>query len=188
MTISALESKGEPLKRVIDSLNHASLKMINWGTSSSISFQIQHVILSKSYISLADRHLLIDFILSWEFHRLLGDYCVFRHVYHLIFANLDILIFDFQGMFMVARFTGIIFHGLITLPVLYFLANRENSYKYLYNCLPAFMLAFGTSSSAATLPMTIKCVQERNGISAPVASFVCSTGATINMDAAGFFF
>lgn len=49
---------------------------------------------------------------------------------------------------------------------------------------PAFLLAFGTSSSAATLPMTIKCCEENNKISPAVANFVCSTGANINMDAA----
>ena len=44
------------------------------------------------------------------------------------------------------------------------------------------MLAFSTSSSAATLPHTLKTAQEKLGVDESVASFVLPTGATINMD------
>ena len=48
--------------------------------------------------------------------------------------------------------------------------------------LPALLTAFSTSSSAATLPITIECVEERAGVSNKVSSFVLPLGATINMD------
>jgi len=47
---------------------------------------------------------------------------------------------------------------------------------------PAQLLAFSTSSSAATLPVTMERVEEHLGVEAEVASFVCPIGATINMD------
>ena len=56
--------------------------------------------------------------------------------------------------------------------------------------LPTFMrairqaqlIAFSTSSSSATLPVSLRCAQERLGISSPVASFVLPLGSTVNMD------
>lgn len=47
---------------------------------------------------------------------------------------------------------------------------------------PAQLLAFSSSSSSATLPVTMECVHERLGVSEEVTSFVCPLGATINMD------
>jgi Na+/H+-dicarboxylate symporter len=47
---------------------------------------------------------------------------------------------------------------------------------------PAQVLAFSSSSSNATLPVTMACVRERLGVSPQVTSFVCSMGATVNMD------
>ena len=47
---------------------------------------------------------------------------------------------------------------------------------------PAQLLAFSTSSSAATLPVTMECVEENLGVDEEVASFVLPIGATINMD------
>lgn len=48
--------------------------------------------------------------------------------------------------------------------------------------MPAQVLAFSTSSSAATLPVTLDCAEKNLGISEEVASFVLPLGATINMD------
>ena len=47
---------------------------------------------------------------------------------------------------------------------------------------PAQLLAFSSSSSSATLPVTMECVEERLGVSEEVTSFVVPLGATINMD------
>lgn len=47
---------------------------------------------------------------------------------------------------------------------------------------PAQLLAFSTSSSAATLPVTMECVEKNLGVDKEVASFVLPIGATINMD------
>lgn len=54
--------------------------------------------------------------------------------------------------------------------------------KFLNGISPAQLLAFSTSSSAATLPVTMERVEEHLGVEKEVASFVCPVGATINMD------
>ena len=57
------------------------------------------------------------------------------------------------------------------------------SYSFFFRGIsPAQLLAFSTSSSAATLPVTLECVEEHLGIENEVCSFVLPVGATVNMD------
>ena len=65
--------------------------------------------------------------------------------------------------------------------ILYFITKigYKNFFKAIF---PAQMLAFSTSSSAATLPLTMKRVKKNLNVSEEVTSFVCPLGATINMD------
>jgi Na+/H+-dicarboxylate symporter len=60
--------------------------------------------------------------------------------------------------------------------------TRVKFFTFLKGILPAQILAFSTSSSAATLPVTMKCVEDNLGVSEEVSSFVLPLGATINMD------
>ncbi|TSZ12229.1 Neutral amino acid transporter A [Bagarius yarrelli] len=77
-------------------------------------------------------------------------------------------------------------HGLAILPLIYFVITRKNPYSFLAGLITALATAFGTSSSAATLPLMIKCV-EANGISKRISRFILPIGATINMDGAAAF-
>ena len=76
--------------------------------------------------------------------------------------------------------------GLLLLVIVYLLIIRfivkENPLKFIRGISPAQLLAFSTSSSAATLPVTMECVEEELGVRKEVASFVLPIGATINMD------
>ena len=76
--------------------------------------------------------------------------------------------------------------GLIILVVIYLLIVRfiigRNPFDFLRGVSPAQLLAFSTSSSAATLPVTMECVEEELGVRKEVVSFVLPIGATINMD------
>jgi len=77
---------------------------------------------------------------------------------------------------------GLFIHAVFVLPaILYFLAKRDVK-PYLTNVGSALVTAFSTASSSATLPLTMECTIEKNGISERVASFVLPLGATINMD------
>lgn len=70
----------------------------------------------------------------------------------------------------------------IEYPLLVKLLGRYPLGRFFRGMTPAMLTAFSTSSSAATLPVTMDCVQERLGVSKRVTSFTCSVGATINMD------
>lgn len=76
--------------------------------------------------------------------------------------------------------------GLIVLMCIYLalvaIYARISPFKYLKAISPAQLLAFSTSSSAATLPVTMERVEEHVGVDTEIASFVLPLGATINMD------
>merc|ERR1719296_739389 len=59
---------------------------------------------------------------------------------------------------------------------------QRNPCQYFSNILPALATALGASSSAVALPVTTKCVVEKNGVRRHIANFVLSLGATVNMD------
>ena len=76
--------------------------------------------------------------------------------------------------------------GLTTMIVLYlliiYLTTGRSPRWFLNGIAPAQLLAFSTSSSAATLPVTMERVTEHLGVDNEVSSFVLPVGATINMD------
>jgi len=76
--------------------------------------------------------------------------------------------------------------GLLILVVAYLIivrfVIRRSPFDFIRGIAPAQLLAFSTSSSAATLPVTMECVEEELGVRKEVASFVLPIGATINMD------
>ncbi|OUV03978.1 MAG: dicarboxylate/amino acid:cation symporter [Betaproteobacteria bacterium TMED82] len=76
----------------------------------------------------------------------------------------------------------LILHGLLVYPTLLFIFARVNPVVFLLKMREAVMVAFSTSSSGATMPVTMKTVEERLGVNAKVSSFAVPLGATINMD------
>jgi Na+/H+-dicarboxylate symporter len=76
----------------------------------------------------------------------------------------------------------IIFHGIITLPALLSYFGRVNPYRYLSDVREAPIMAFSTASSAATLPVSLRVVEEMGGVDTKTASFVLPLGATVSMD------
>ncbi|KAF7989705.1 hypothetical protein HCN44_008379 [Aphidius gifuensis] len=86
------------------------------------------------------------------------------------------------GMYFMTVLIGLFFHGFVVLPIIFFIMTKKNPLVYLINMTQAVAMAFGTSSSSATLPVAINCLETRNGIDPRVAKFVMPIGATINMD------
>lgn len=78
--------------------------------------------------------------------------------------------------------SGLFFMLLIFYPTLVKFYARKNPSFFLKGIAPAQLVAFSTSSSAATLPVTMERVEEHLGVDKQVTSFVCPLGATINMD------
>ncbi|XP_057331964.1 excitatory amino acid transporter 3-like [Microplitis mediator] len=85
------------------------------------------------------------------------------------------------GVYVLTVFAGLMIHGLIILPLLYYVCTRKSPYYIMSKTGPAIITAIGTSSSTATVPMTIKCLN-KIGINPKVSQFVAPIGATINMD------
>ncbi|KAG9352359.1 hypothetical protein JZ751_020772, partial [Albula glossodonta] len=86
------------------------------------------------------------------------------------------------GMYMVTVIVGLIIHGGIFLPLIYFVIVRKNPYTFFMGMFQAWITALGTASSAGTLPVTFRCLEENLGIDKRVTRFVLPVGATINMD------
>jgi Na+/H+-dicarboxylate symporter len=76
---------------------------------------------------------------------------------------------------------GLGIHMFVTLTVILWLATRTNPFRYMWNIKTALLTAFGTSSSMATLPVTIETAAEA-GCSRRAAGLVLPLGATVNMD------
>lgn len=86
------------------------------------------------------------------------------------------------GYYMIAVLLGLAIMGLGTYPLLLRLFSGMPVRTFFREMLPVQLLAFSTSSSGATLPVTMKVAKTRLGVSEEVSSFVLPLGATINMD------
>ena len=73
-------------------------------------------------------------------------------------------------------------HMLLVLPAVLRFIARVSPGMHIKAMLPAILTAFSTSSSSATLPITMDCVENRAGVSNQVSGFTLPLGATINMD------
>jgi Na+/H+-dicarboxylate symporter len=91
-------------------------------------------------------------------------------------------VFAKLGLYFLTVGGGIIFHGFVILPTIFFFITRKSPMKFIGNMGQAIATAFGTSSSSATLPVTIQCLEQNNNVDPRVARFVLPIGATINMD------
>ncbi|MCK5066448.1 MAG: dicarboxylate/amino acid:cation symporter [Bacteroidales bacterium] len=108
-----------------------------------------------------------------------------------VFALMAALVVDFSGdadiftalgMYMLTVIVGLFLLILGLYPLLIRIFARIRIPGFLKGILPAQLVAFTTSSSAATLPVTLKQVTNELGVSKPIANFVLPVGVTINMD------
>ncbi|XP_063703872.1 excitatory amino acid transporter 1-like [Culicoides brevitarsis] len=91
-------------------------------------------------------------------------------------------LFGSLGLYTITVAGGILFHGFVVLPLIFFVLTRENPYVFISKMGKALATAFGTSSSSATLPVTMQCLEENAKVDPRVSRFVIPIGATINMD------
>ncbi|EDV58348.1 excitatory amino acid transporter 1 [Drosophila erecta] len=85
------------------------------------------------------------------------------------------------GWYFITVMIGLFLHGFGTIAVIFFLGTRRLPYRYIAKLSQVLATAFGTGSSSATMPLTIKCL-DNMGIDPRVTRFVIPVGATINMD------
>lgn len=86
------------------------------------------------------------------------------------------------GWYTMTVIIGLILHVLIVYTSLFKMYSNMRLVDFLRAMRPALLLAFSTSSSAATLPVTMERVEKHLGVDEEVSSFVLPVGATINMD------
>jgi proton glutamate symport protein len=86
------------------------------------------------------------------------------------------------GFYMFAVIVGLTFQTLVTYTIVLKLFSNISIKRFYQGLAPAQLLAFSTSSSGATLPVTMERCEEKLGVSEEVSSFVLPLGATINMD------
>jgi len=87
-----------------------------------------------------------------------------------------------MGLYMSAVLLGLIFHSFVTLPLILRLIGKADPLKHFQAMTTPLLTAFSTSSSSATLPLTLDAVENNVGVSNKVTSFVIPLGATVNMD------
>ena len=146
----------EPLNKVIGGINDVFLKMVDIIMQASPYF--------------------VFALLAGNFSELAGDDP------SKLWRNLSSLL----------SYSGVVLLGLglmifLVYPMIMLMVTKRNGNPMTYGSFfkrisPAQFLAFSTSSSAATLPVTIECVRDRIGVSKEVTSFVLPIGATVNMD------
>jgi Na+/H+-dicarboxylate symporter len=75
-----------------------------------------------------------------------------------------------------------LFHGVVMLPLLLYLVTGVTPLRFFRGAREALITAFATSSSSATLPISLRCAEQNLHVKRDIASFVIPLGATVNMD------
>ena len=118
---------------------------------------------------------LIDLIM------LAAPYGVFALLAALVVEAPSLELFQALALYAVTLLLGLAAMIFIYMIVVRVFTGKKINF-FVKGIAPAQLLAFSTSSSAATLPVTMECVEENLGVDKEVASFVLPIGATINMD------
>jgi Na+/H+-dicarboxylate symporter len=106
---------------------------------------------------------------------------VFALMTALVVESPSVDLFKALGIYALTVILGLAVIILFYLLLVYVFTKKSPKF-FMNGILPAQLLAFSTSSSAATLPVTMERVQEHLGVDEEVASFVLPIGATVNMD------
>ena len=118
---------------------------------------------------------LIDIIMN------LAPYGVFSLLASLVVEAPSLSLFKALGMYSITLLIGLVIMILFYSLIIKLYAN-QNLKSFFKGISPAQLLAFSTSSSAATLPVTLECVNKKLKVDKEISSFVLPIGATVNMD------
>lgn len=86
------------------------------------------------------------------------------------------------GGFIILIFATTLFHAVVVLPLILYLFTKKSPLWFWRGAREALVTAFATSSSSATVPITLRCVEDNLNVRKSIAGFVVPLGATINMD------
>ena len=94
----------------------------------------------------------------------------------------DLALLGTLGKFAAVVSGSLLFHGVVLLPLILYLVTGMTPWRFWRGAREALVTAFATSSSSATLPITLRCVEHNLHVRKEIAQFVIPLGATINMD------
>lgn len=118
-------------------------------------------------------------MIGWIMH--LAPFGIGALLFKLV-ATQDISLFTTLAKFMLVVTGTTLLHGLVVLPALLFLITRKRPWWFLRHAKEALITAFATSSSSATMPVTMRCTTQNMQVKPEIAGFVVPLGATVNMD------
>jgi len=107
---------------------------------------------------------------------------VFALMASLVAESPSMDIFKALGAYALTVIGGLLILIFVFYPTLIYVFTKRDPRKFLKQISPAQLLAFSTSSSAATLPVTMDVVENKVGVDNEITSFVLPIGATVNMD------
>ncbi|OQR87803.1 dicarboxylate/amino acid:cation (Na or H) symporter (DAACS) family protein [Achlya hypogyna] len=94
-----------------------------------------------------------------------------------------------QGAYLILTFfSGVLCHVLIVMPLILFIFTRINPYSYIRQLVPAYVFAFGCSSSMAALPVAVTVVHQTRQVSRSLAQMILCLGTPVNLNAPGLYF
>lgn len=99
-----------------------------------------------------------------------------------LIATQDMALFGSLGKFMAVVLGTTLLHGIVILPLILYLITKVTPLKFFKGAREALLTALATSSSSATLPITMRCTEHNLHVRRDVAGFVVPLGATVNMD------
>jgi len=108
----------------------------------------------------------------------IGVYALILPVVYVTGAEL----FTQLGKYFFTVLFALLLHLGVVMPLALKFIGKVSPLAHFKAMRPALLLAFSTASSSATLPVTMRCVQDKAGVSKRVSSFTLPLGATVNMD------
>lgn len=149
------------------------------------------------FASRIDSHLSVVVVDFWR-----GIFQIMMKITHLIMKALPIGVFGLVAkaiavvgldtLSAVATFLGLVLCGLaiyafVLLPLLLKVVGRVSPSAHFKAMMPALVTAFSTSSSAATLPVSLECIEKRAGVSNRIGSFVLPLGSSVNLSGSSLY-
>lgn len=149
------------------------------------------------FISKIDSHTSAIILGFWK-----GVFQIMMQITHLVMKALPIGVFglvakaiattgvdtiEAVAYYFITVLAGLIIYALIILPLLLKFVAGVNPVAHFRAMVPALVTAFSTSSSAATLPVTIDCVEKRAGVSNRISSFILPLGTSVNLSGSALY-
>ncbi len=97
-------------------------------------------------------------------------------------ATQNIALLGSVAKFVIVILGTTVLHGLVILPLILYAVTRISPFTFFRGAREALVTAFATSSSSATMPVTLRCMEQNLHVNASITGFVVPLGAHLNMD------